>query len=106
MAMRIPIPGTNKTFGEGIFFIAEIGKNFIQTEGERPVAEYLQNAKELVLAAKEAGADAVKFQTHEIEDEQLNLNIVSPHFKSADRYSWVTRNMNATPLDEFWKPLK
>ena len=106
MNVHIPIPGASKTFGEGIFFIAEIGKNFIQTEGERPVAEYLENAKKLVKAAKEAGADAVKFQTHEVEDEQLNLNIVSPHFKGADRYSWITRNMQATPLDEFWKPLK
>ncbi|MEK9195242.1 MAG: N-acetylneuraminate synthase family protein, partial [Patescibacteria group bacterium] len=68
--------------------------------------EYLENAKVLVRAAKESGADAVKFQTHNVEDEQLNINVVSPHFKGADRYSWVTRNMNATPLDEFWRPLK
>ncbi|OGG48319.1 hypothetical protein A3D66_03065 [Candidatus Kaiserbacteria bacterium RIFCSPHIGHO2_02_FULL_50_9] len=106
MAAHIPILGTSKAFGEGVFFIAEIGKNFIQTEGEQPVAEYLENAKKLVKAAKEAGADAVKFQTHEVEDEQLNLNIVSPHFKGADRYSWITRNMLASPVDTFWKPLK
>ncbi|RJQ36771.1 hypothetical protein C4552_02680 [Candidatus Parcubacteria bacterium] len=94
-------------FGKGVFVIAEIGKNFIQTEDERPVAEYLANAKALALAAKEAGADAVKFQTHNVEDEQLNLpEVVSPHFKGADRYSWVTRNTNATPFEEFWKPLK
>ncbi|MEK7074704.1 MAG: N-acetylneuraminate synthase family protein, partial [Patescibacteria group bacterium] len=91
---------------KNIFIIAEIGKNFIQTQEERPVAEYLENAKVLVRAAKESGADAVKFQTHNVEDEQLNINVVSPHFKGADRYSWVTRNMNATPLDEFWRPLK
>ncbi len=89
-----------------VFVIAEIGKNFIQTEEERPVSEYLENAKALVRAAKEAGADGVKFQTHNVEDEQLNITVVSPHFKGADRYSWVTRNMNATPLDEFWRPLK
>ncbi|HEY4517667.1 MAG TPA: N-acetylneuraminate synthase family protein [Candidatus Paceibacterota bacterium] len=106
MASRISILGTNKTIGDGVFFIAEIGKNFIQTEGERPVAEYLENAKKLVKAAKEAGADAVKFQTHEVEDEQLNIDITSPHFKGADRYSWITRNMAATPIETFWKPLK
>lgn len=89
-----------------VFIIAEIGKNFIQTEDERSVEEYLENAKALVKAAKEAGADAVKFQTHNAEDEQLNINVVSPHFKGADRYSWVTRNDRVTPLETFWKPLK
>lgn len=89
-----------------VFIIAEVGKNFIQSEDERPVAEYLANAKALAKAAKDAGADAVKFQTHNVEDEQLNIEVVSPHFKGADRYSWVTRNTNATPVDGFWKPLK
>lgn len=91
---------------KGVFFIAELGKNFIQSEEERPIEEYLGNAKELVRQAKQAGADAVKFQTHEVEDEQLNINIISPHFKGSDRYSWVSRNMKMTPLNEFWKPLK
>lgn len=88
------------------FIVAEIGKNFIQTEEERPVEEYLENAKALVKAASDAGADAVKFQTHNVEDEQLDIEVVSPHFKGADRYSWVTRNTNATPLETFWRPLK
>src|SRR3989344_4680898 len=92
--------------GKGVFTIAEIGKNFIQTQEERPVKEYLENAKKLVKAAKDAGADAVKFQTHNVEDEQLNINVVSPHFVGSDRYSWVSRNDKATPLDKFWKPLK
>src|SRR3989344_2587794 len=89
-----------------VLIIAEIGKNFIQTQEERPVSEYLKNARALVKAAKDAGADAVKFQTHSVEDEQLDITVISPHFKGADRYSWVTRNTNATPLNEFWKPLK
>lgn len=89
-----------------MFVVAEIGKNFIQTQEERPISEYLDNAKALVKAAKESGADAVKFQTHNVEDEQLDINVISPHFKGADRYSWVTRNTNATPLDTFWRPLK
>lgn len=93
-------------FGKPVFLIAEIGKNFIQTEEERPIAEYLENAKELVRAAKESGAHAVKFQTHTVEDEQANLTVVSPHFKGADRYRWVRRNERSTPLDDFWKPLK
>jgi len=103
----INIPNTDKSFGgKDVFIIAEIGKNFIQTEEEKSIEEYLQNAKDLVDAAIETGVDAVKFQTHEVEDEQLNIKIVSPHFKGSDRYRWVTRNTNATPLEEFWKPLK
>jgi len=66
----------------------------------------LKNAKGLVDKAIWAGADAIKFQTHNVEDEQLNIEIVSPHFKGADRYRWLTRNTNATPVNEFWKPLK
>jgi len=89
----------------GVFVIAELGKNFIQTEEDRPVSEYLENAKELVRLAKQAGADAVKFQTHNVEDEQLNVEVVAPHF-SGKRYNWVTRNTKATPINEFWKPLK
>ncbi len=91
---------------ERVFVVAELGKNFIQTVDERPIEEYLENAKALVRAAKDSGADAVKFQTHNVEDEQLNIHIVSPHFKGADRYSWLTRNTNATPVETFWKPLK
>lgn len=87
------------------FIIAEIGKNFIQTEDDREPEEYLDNAKQLVLAAKTAGADAVKFQTHNLEDEQLNIDIISPHFSGSDRYNWVKRNNNATPF-EFWVKLK
>lgn len=107
MNRHIPIEGTGKNFGgDGVFFIAEIGKNFIQSEDDRSVEEYLENAKALVDAAKDAGADAVKFQTHEVEDEVLNINFTSPHFTGSDRYSWVTRNMESTPVEEFWKPLK
>ena len=96
----------NKISSGEIFIVAEIGKNFIQTQEERPIGEYLENARALVKAAQEAGADAVKFQTHNVEDEQLNLHVVSPHFKGADRYSWLTRNTRSTPLGSFWRPLK
>jgi N,N'-diacetyllegionaminate synthase len=89
----------------GTFIIAEIGKGFIQTEEDQSVEVYLENAKKLALAAKETGVDAVKFQTHNVEDEQLDINVTSEHFKGSDRYSWVKRNTNATPLNEFWKPL-
>lgn len=102
---RIDVRG-KEIGGDRIFIIAEIGKNFIETEDERPVAEYLENAKRLVDAAVASGVDAVKFQTHEVEDEVLNIDFTSPHFKAKDRYSWVSRNTHATPLDEFWKPLK
>ena len=107
MKQEISIQGTSKSFGgDNVFVIAEIGKNFIQTEDNQTVEEYLENAKELVDEAVLAGCDAVKFQTHELEDEILSVNIVSPHFKGSDRVSWIMRNMNATPLEAFWKPLK
>lgn len=89
-----------------VFIIAEIGKNFIQTQEEKSVGEYLENAKRLVDAAVLSGADAVKFQTHNVTDEQLNINVISPHFKGSDRYSWVKRNTEMTPVEGFWKPLK
>lgn len=95
---------------KGTFIIAEAGKNFIQTDNddERSVEEYLANAKQLVDEAAKAGADAIKFQTHNVEDEVLNIDFTSPHFnkKGSDRYTWVTRNTKATPVNEFWKPLK
>jgi len=90
--------------GNKVFIIAEIGKNFIQTKENRPLSEYLNNAKKLIDAAIYAGVDAVKFQTHELEDEQLDIPITSPHFKGSDRYNWIKRNMEATPF-EFWKEL-
>jgi len=90
---------------DNVFIIAEIGKNFIQSEEEKSIEEYLVNAKELIRLAKEAGADAVKFQTHNVEDEQLNIDVTSPHFRGNDRYNWVKRNDESTPL-EFWQELK
>lgn len=89
-----------------VFIIAEIGKNFINTKDEKTIDVYLKEAMDLVKSAKEAGADAVKFQTHNVEDEQLDIDVVSPHFKGSDRYSWVSRNDHSTPIKEFWKPLK
>lgn len=90
------------------FIVAEIGKNFIQKEEDCPVGEYLDNAKYLVDLAKDAGADAVKFQTHFSEDEILpNANFISPHFSWEEgRVAWIKKNERATPLNEFWKPLK
>jgi UDP-hydrolysing UDP-N-acetyl-D-glucosamine 2-epimerase len=91
--------------GDSVFVIAEIGKNFIQSEDEKAREEYVKNAKELILAAKESGADAVKFQTHNLEDEFINFEITSPHFTGSDRYKWIKRNEDITPL-EFWQELK
>lgn len=107
MTPSISIPGTNKSLGgDEVFVIAEIGKNFIQSEDDRPVEEYLANAKALIQAAAEAGADAVKFQTHVLEDEFMpGLTVTSPHFKGSDRYAWIRRNEAATP-DSFWHAVK
>lgn len=106
-SFTIKIPNSHANIGVNtpVFIVAEIGKNFIQTKKDRPVREYLRNAKELVVLARKSGADAVKFQTHNVEDEQLNLKIRAPHF-SGDRYKWVSRNTKATPINEFWRPLK
>lgn len=92
--------------GQPVFLIAEVGKNFIQSEEGREVEDYVANAIALAKAAKEAGADAVKFQTHVLEDEQADIDVTAPHFKGLDRYRWVKRNQEATPLEGFWKPLK
>lgn len=78
--------------------IAEIGKNFINVEGEQSPEALLDKAKILVDLAKEAGADIVKFQTHVFEDEQ--------HKRSEVRYEWIKRNERGTPYDKFWLPLK
>ncbi len=95
-----------KEIGQKVFIIAEIGKNFIQTKEDKSVKEYLENAKALVDEAVAAGADAVKFQTHWVYDEQANIEVTSHHFAGSDRYSWILRNMRATPVEEFWLPLK
>ncbi len=95
----------SKLTGSDVFIVAEIGKNFIQSPDDRPQAEYLENARELIFAAAEAGADAVKFQTHHFEDEQYNMPVTSPHFTGAERYQWVKRNSEATPR-QFWQQLK
>ena len=91
--------------GNKTFVVAEVGKGFIQTELDQPVEVYLNNAKELARLAKENGADAVKFQTHTVEDEQADINVVAQHFKGADRYNCVKRNTEATPI-WFWQELK
>jgi len=88
------------------FIIAEIGKNFIQSKEDRTIEEYLDNAKILIDAAIKSGVDAVKFQTHEVEDEQLDVEITSPHFNDLGRYKWVKKNTEATPMEGFWKQIK
>ncbi len=75
------------------FIIAEIGKNHLNN---------LHLAKLLIDKAVEAGCDAVKFQTHIVDDEQLPGNINSPHF-SEPRYKWLKEN--TLPID-FFKELK
>lgn len=89
-----------------VFFIAEIGKNFIDVETEESEDVLLRKAIFLVEAAKNAGADAVKFQTHSVADEVLPIEFSSPHFSGVDRYRWVKRNEESTSLEGFWKPLK
>ena len=86
-----------------VFFVAEAGKNFIDQEWRgtaQPysIQYYCERAITLIKAAKEAGADAVKFQTHVFEDEQ--------HLRSEARHDWIRFNDSITPYFGFWKPLK
>ncbi len=98
-------PIGNLVSKDNIFIIAEIGKNFIQTKESHGKDVYLKNAKKLIDEAVKAGAHAVKFQTHEVEDEQVDIKITSPHFKGSDRYAWVKRNTEEAPIS-FFKELK
>jgi sialic acid synthase SpsE len=74
----------NRVLGEGapVFVTAELGKNHLGN---------LTLAKHLIDKAKEAGVDAVKFQTHIASDEQLKDRVISPHFDRS-RYEWVKEN--------------
>ena len=105
MSPSFSLPGGRQIGGDDVFVIAEIGKNFIQTEEDRPAEEYVRNALALIDAAVEAGADAVKFQTHVLEDEQYPVDVASPHAPGLDRYRWVARNAAATPPG-FWRAVK
>ena len=83
--------------------IAEIGKNFVTTEQPQPLDVLVFRAKELILAAQNAGAKIVKFQVHTVDDEvHPDTKIIAPHFKH-DRYEWVKRN---TYPVEFWREIK
>lgn len=103
--LTLPLASSDVRTSRETFVIADIGKNFIQTQEEQSSEMYAKNAKELIDAATEAGVDAVKFQTHVVDDEQANISVVSPHFTGSDRYSWVERNTRATPL-AFWRDIK
>lgn len=79
--------------GQPVFITVDIGKNHNGS---------IEEAKWLVDKAVEAGVDAVKFQTHIVEDEQRRVAVTSPHFEDEKRYDWVKKN---TMPKEFWKEL-
>jgi len=72
--------------------IAEAGKNFVISEKPESEEVLLERAKELVVAAKESGADVIKWQAHDYEDEVL---------PGSERYEWTKRNTH--PEDFWWK---
>ena len=82
---------------KGVFVIAEAGKNFIQTEEDRPIAEYLENARRLVDEAVKGKADAIKFQTHTVEDEVMDIDFTST---TTYKYAAYSRNLQKSNL---WK---
>lgn len=81
--------------------IAEIGKNWVVTKYEEPLDVLIERAKVLIWKAKLAGADVVKFQVHNVDDEiNQEVKITSPHFDQ-DRYEWVKRN--TYPVSFWWE---
>lgn len=78
--------------------IAEIGKNFIDTEQETDVSTNLIKAHDMVAEAESCGATTVKFQCHVFEDEQRK--------RDKSRYEWIQRNERATPFEEFFVPIQ
>lgn len=77
-----------------VYLIAEIGMNH---EGS------LGQAKMLAKAAKENGADAVKFQMHISEEETLKSAPAPSYFTGESRYEYFNRT--AFTMEE-WKELK
>lgn len=77
-----------------VYLIAEIGMNH---EGS------LGQAKMLAKAAKENGADAVKFQMHISEEETLKSAPAPSYFTGESRYEYFNRT--AFSMEE-WKELK
>lgn len=77
-----------------IKLIAEIGMNHEGSVGQ---------AKMLIKAAKENGADAVKFQMHISEEETLRCAPAPSYFTGENRYDYFERT--AFTLDE-WKEIK
>ena len=75
---------SNKTLGESnaIFIIAEAGDNHLGS---------ISVAKEMCLQAKLAGADAVKFQHHLVDEEMLNNKIMSDNFEEP-LYDFLKKN--------------
>lgn len=78
----------------GIKLIAEIGMNHEGSVGQ---------AKMLVKAAKESGADAVKFQMHISEEETLRCAPAPAYFTGESRYDYFERT--AFTLDE-WRSIR
>jgi len=77
-----------------VYLIAEVGMNH---EGS------LGQAKMLAKAAKESGADAVKFQMHISEEETLRSAPVPAYFTGESRYEYFNRT--AFSMEE-WRALR
>jgi N,N'-diacetyllegionaminate synthase len=78
-------------------YIAEIGKNFIDSTQPKHLSQLIIDAQRMIFRAKQAGATTVKFQTHVFEDEQKK--------RSERRHAWIAINEESTPM-EFWNQIK
>jgi N-acetylneuraminate synthase/N,N'-diacetyllegionaminate synthase len=82
MSLKI-VKIADQQIGEGapVWVVAEIGNNH---DGK------IEQARELITQAAEAGCNAVKFQTHIADAEMLEDNTVPPHFPEP-RYQFTKR---------------
>ena len=80
--MKIKISNSEITNNKKPFYVAEAGINY---DGD------FQKCFKLIDAAKTAGADAIKFQTHIAEHEMIDTKITLAHSKKETVYDLMKK---------------
>ena len=86
---KINLNGKNIGYGCPVYFIADIAANH---DGE------LSRAKDLISLAKEAGADAVKFQHHDVKKYVSNEGFKSLGGKFSHQQNWKKSMLKFTKM--------